>query len=120
MRNLLLVVFATILVTMIAVTIRASLDRSVLDVGPELTSDPWFQATLVDAYLGFLTFYVWVAYKERRNWARIVWFALIMLLGNIAMSLYVLIQLVRLKPGDGPAELLLRRESADHLAAGRQ
>lgn len=92
-RVLLSLLFAGVLVSMLAVTVYASLDRSLLDVGPELTADPWFQATLVDAYFGFLTFYIWVAYKERKLGRRIVWFVLIMTLGNIAMSIYVLIQL---------------------------
>jgi hypothetical protein len=77
-------------------------------VGPELLSDPWFHATLADAYFGFITFYVWVFYKERTWVGRIVWFVLIMTLGNIAMSIYMLLQLWRLPRGAGFPELLLR------------
>ena len=66
----------------------------------------WTIATLMDAYFGFLTFYLWVVYKEPKPWARVVWFVLIMGLGNIAMSLFVLIQLMRLGPNE-PAETLL-------------
>ena len=62
-------------------------------MGTQLTSDPWFLATLADAYFGFLTFYVWVAYKEHSVWRKLLWFVLIMVLGNIAISVYVLIQL---------------------------
>ena len=87
---------------------RASLDRSVLQVGPELTSDPWFQATLLDAYCGFLTFFVWVAYKEPAMWRTVLWFVLIMTLGNIAMSVYVLLQLRRFDSTKGIESLLLR------------
>ena len=71
-------------------------------------TNPWAVATLYDAYFGFITFFVWVAYKETRMWARILWLVLILALGNIAMSLYVLIQLFRLKPEE-PAEAMLRR-----------
>ena len=71
---------------------------------------PKGHATLWDAYFGFLTFYVWVVYKERTIWARILWLLLIMGLGNIAMSLYVLIQLMRLG-GDEPAEAILWRRA---------
>jgi len=49
-----------------------------------------------------------VAYKENTVWSRVLWLILILGLGNIAMSLYVLIQLFRLKP-EQPAEALLRR-----------
>lgn len=94
---------------MLVVTAVASLDRSLLDVGPELTSDPWFLATLFDAYFGFLTFYVWVAYKEPGVFRKSLWFLLIMALGNIAMSVYMLIQLGTMKSKGNWRELLLRR-----------
>ena len=101
--------FALILVSMIAVTTWASLERSMFEAGGELLRNPWGIATLSDAYCGFLTFFVWVAYKERTMVARAGWFVLIMALGNIAMSFYVLLQLFRI-PADGSVEqLLLRR-----------
>jgi len=109
MRLFLTILFAAILLLMLAVTIRASLDRSILDVGPPLTSDAWFQATLVDAYLAFFTFYVWVAYKESSWPLRVAWLALIVLLGSMAMALYVLIQLIRAGPDADAARILLRR-----------
>ena len=108
LKVVLLVLFSTILFGMLAATIRASLDRSILEVGSQLTSDLWFQATLVDAYFGFLTFYVWVAYKEVSNLGRVVWLVAIMLLGNIAMSIYMLRQLWRWDTSQGAAGLLLR------------
>ena len=104
-------VFGLILLAMLAVTTWASLDRSILKVGPELLSDPWFHATLCDAYCGFLTFYVWVYVKERGWPGRLGWLIGILLLGNIAMSIYVLVQIVRLGP-DMTLERLLLPERA--------
>jgi hypothetical protein len=109
-RVFLLFFFATIFVAMVAVTVYASLDRSILKVGPELTSDPWFQATLADAYFGFLTFYAWAAYRERGLFSRVLWFVLIMTLGNIAISAYMIIRLWVWQPTEGSEALLLRRE----------
>jgi len=94
MRYSLMILCIAILALMIAVTARASFDRSIIEALIQLFPDPWFQATICDAYCGFVIFYVWVAYRERRPWKRIVWFVLIMALGNIAMPTYVLIQLV--------------------------
>lgn len=88
-------------------TVRASLDRNVLEAGRALWPDKWFQATLMDTYLAFLTFYCWVFYKEKSAAARIVWFALIMGLGNFAIALYVLLQLQKTEEGK-PEQLLLR------------
>lgn len=95
---------------MLYVTITASLDRGVFEAGAALWPDPWFRATLADAYFGFVTFFVWVAYKERGFLRQAVWFVLIMALGNIAMSVYVLIQLFRL-PKNAPLRHLLLRKT---------
>ena len=99
--------FGGILLTMIVVTVDASLKQSLWDSWPGLKAQPWAIATLFDAYFGFLTFFVWVAYKESNAMRSAAWFVLIMCLGNMAMAAYVLIQLFRLKPED-PAESILR------------
>jgi hypothetical protein len=103
-------VFAAIFVWMTVTTIRASLAVSLWDAWAGFAANPWAVATLYDAYCGFLTFYVWVVYKERGWGARILWFVLIMGLGNIAMSAYVLIQLFRLR-ADEPAQRILWRSA---------
>lgn len=117
-RNFLIGLFALVLMAMLAITTYASLDRSILNVGSQLTSDPWFLATLADAYFGFLTFYVWVAYKEVGLVKRLVWFVLIMTLGNIAMASYLLWQLWRLDPRATPANLLLRDNTSTLVVRG--
>jgi hypothetical protein len=108
MINGLKVLFGAILAVMLYVTLTAGLDRGIFDAGGELWRHPWFRATLADAYCGFLAFYAWVFYRERSWAARSLWFAAVMALGNIALSVYVLARLFRLPPGAGAAELLLR------------
>ena len=109
-RRFLAILCMAVLAVMFGVTTYASLDRSILNVGSKLLSDPWFLATLCDAYCGFLFFYAWVAFKERTAVGRVVWFFLIMGLGNIAMAIYVLRELWRTRHGDGMRSLLLPRE----------
>jgi len=99
---------AFVIVSMITVTSIATLHESILNIPSNVTDDWWFKATLADAYFGFLTFYCWVLYKETSVLSRIVWFILIMALGNMAMSAYLLIQLFKLPASAGPKELLLR------------
>ena len=110
MKLFLKLLFGGIFLWMTVMTIRTSLAVSVWEAWPTYAANPWAVATLWDAYFGFLTFYVWVVYKERKIWARILWFLLIMGLGNIAMSLYVSIQLMRLGR-DEPAETMLWRQA---------
>ncbi len=118
-RYFLIGLFSLVLFGMLGITTYASMDRSVLNVGSQLLSDPWFLATLADAYFGFLTFYVWVAYKEAGLARKLVWFVLIMTLGNIAMALYMLWQLSRLKHSATPIDLLLRINDPTLTARGR-
>lgn len=104
------ILFVLILAAMIGVTGWAGSQRNLFEAGGELLRNPWGVATLFDAYFGFLTFFLWVAYKERSILARVVWFVLIMALGNIAMAVYVLLQLFRI-PANGSVEQLLRRRT---------
>ena len=108
MRHLLLGLFALFFLLILFFTVRASLSENIFKIDPLVLSNRWFQATLVDAYLGFLTFYVWVAYRERSMLCRVLWLALILLLGNLAMSAYVVIQLLKLSADADASALLLR------------
>ena len=110
-RLLLTLLFSCIFCLILAFTIQASLVRSVFD-NRALMADVWFRATLVDAYLGFVTFYVGVAWKERTVLKCAGWFILIMTLGNMAMAAYVLLQLRALRPDDTVEALLTKRATA--------
>ena len=109
MRLFLKILFAGIFLWMVAMTTYVSLHKSLLLAGSEFSwaGSPWAVATLFDAYFGFVTFFVWVCLKERSLMAKLVWFCLIMGLGNIAMSGYVLLQLWKLKPQEPLSNLLL-------------
>lgn len=79
---------------------------------PAAGYNPWTIATLFDAYFGFLWFWLWIAYRERSPAARVIWLPLVLLLGNIAMAIYMLKVLWSLPPHAGVREVLLRPESA--------
>jgi len=110
-KTVLTVVFAFIFASLLLFTGDASFRQPVW-AWTGLTRPPdnwWTAATLMDAYYGFTTFFIWVLYKERRVLPRIGWFVAIMLLGNMAMSVYVLRQLSRLRPGEDLGQLLVSR-----------
>ena len=102
--------FSGILLSMILCTGWASWHQSVFNWGGLAGPDRyWTVATLLDAYFGFLTFYVWVFYKETRWLKRITWFVAIMALGNMAMSAYLLLQLARWRPDQSASDILVSR-----------
>lgn len=94
--------FGCMLASLLGYTVWASTQQAVWDwQGITLGPDRWWTlATLIDAYYGFLTFYVWVWFKERGGMARLAWFVAIMLLGTMAMSAYMLLQLAKLRAGE--------------------
>lgn len=110
-KNTLKILFGCIFVALAGYNLWAGTRQPLLDWGG-LTKGPdryWTIAAFMDAYCGFLTFYVWVFYKEARWLKRILWFAAVMLLGNIAMSAYVLLQLMRLAPDQEADGILTAR-----------
>lgn len=98
-----------VLATMLCVTSWASLQCPLWKTPHDVATHPWFIATLFDCYFAFLTFYVWVFYKETGCGARIAWLLAILLLGNIAMAIYMLILTFRLPTNARIEQVLLRQ-----------
>jgi hypothetical protein len=105
------VLFVVILASMLAVTTWAGLQCPLFGVPRAVATHPWFIATLFDAYWGFITFFVWVCFRQTTWTARIAWLVAILALGNIAMSSYCLAALSGL-PKDGKlADVLVARKA---------
>jgi Protein of unknown function (DUF1475) len=109
MITFLRVFFIIVLISMLGVTGWASMQCALWDTPRAVATHPWFIATLFDTYWAFLTFYCWVVYKERGWIARIGWLLGILLLGNIAMAVYMLIQLFRVPVTARIEDILLRK-----------
>lgn len=80
-----------VLLVMLGVLIWASLQQALWSVPPDLIRNPWFLATLADAYCGFLIFYAWLFARESTWNARAGWLAALLLLGNVATAIYLII-----------------------------
>lgn len=109
MIGFLKIIFGFILISMLCVTSWASVELNLFTHLPVLIKDPWVIATLFDAYYGFITFFLWVSYKENSFILKVMWFILIMLLGNIAMAIYMLIQLFKLDKDATIGDLLVKK-----------
>lgn len=112
MKWALRIFFGVVLIAMLIVTTWASLDKNVFEGGALVMAEPWGVATLFDTYFAFLTFYLWVLYKESGWIARILWFVAILLLGNFAMAFYALIQIQK-SPDDSMEGILLRKPATN-------
>ena len=109
-RRMLIYLFGGILIVMLGVTSWASSVQPVWQwTGlKQAPNHAWTIATLFDAYFGFITFYVWVIYKERKGVNRVLWFIGIMAFGNMAMSIFVLKELYKLNDEESLQQLLVR------------
>jgi hypothetical protein len=103
--------FGAIFLSLLGYVSWASTQQSVWAwQGMTVGSDRWWTiAAMLDAYYGFITFYVWVVFKERSMPSRLLWFVLIMTTGNIASAAYILIQLLKLRPDEPVSTILVRR-----------
>lgn len=75
-------------------------------------SEPWGLATMFDAYFGFMAFWLYVAWRERSNVARLSWFVALMLLGNFAIAGYALICLLNAPGETDLGKIFFTRKSA--------
>lgn len=55
-----------------------------------MSSMPWIVVTLLDVYIGFILFSLWVFWREQNTLPAIIIAATVMVLGNIASCLYLL------------------------------
>jgi hypothetical protein len=116
MIKVLRVLFVIILASMLWVTTWAGMQCPLFAVPRSVATHPWFIATMFDAYWGFVTFYVWVFYRQVSWTARLAWILAILALGNIAMSSYCLAALSE-APKDGKLSdvLIVRKQGPGWL-----
>ena len=94
---------------MIYVVVSTSLESSLFAEWDYLGSIPWMRATLWDFYANILVIYLFVLYRERSWLTKALWLVLFFCLGSIGSIGYVLIELSRLKNGEGLDQLLKRK-----------
>jgi hypothetical protein len=61
--------------------------------GSVLLAMPWGIVSLIDLYVGFSLFAMWIVYREPVRWQAAIWVILLMVLGFFIGSLYTLLAL---------------------------
>ena len=85
------------LAAMTAVLLNGFINGSFGEDGTALLANPWGIVSIVDLYVGFALFSIWIAVREKNLATTIIWIILIMILGFFAGNIYVLINLYRSK-----------------------
>jgi hypothetical protein len=81
------------LLAMTLVIVYAFASGNFADEGAWLISHPWGVVSLVDLYVGFALFSMWIVYRESSPVKAGVWVLLMAVLGNWTAALYVLLAL---------------------------
>ena len=71
-----------------AVLIFAFSNASIAENGRQLLALPWGIVSLVDLYVGFTLFSLWIVYREKSVLTSVIWIVFVMGLGFFAASLY--------------------------------
>jgi hypothetical protein len=109
MKNTLIIVFTAVFLWVTYIVIDTSYQSNLFKEWNYLMNIPWMQATLWDFYANIFVLLVWVYYKESNMAVKGLWTILFIMLGSIAVTGYVLLQLFKLKTGEGLEQVLLKR-----------
>jgi hypothetical protein len=96
-RNFLIALFSILFIYIVYTVVSTSLESNLFEEWDFLASIPWMTATLIDFYINTVVIFAWMAFRENKWSVRILWLVGFVLLGSIATTLYVLIQLFSLK-----------------------
>lgn len=83
------------MIAMTSILIYAFTSGDFFKEGSKLLSLPWGIVSLVDLYVGFILFSLWIIYRENIWWHAAIWVILMMTLGFFTGSLYAFIVLLK-------------------------
>lgn len=78
------------LIAMTVAILQGFLVGDFFEDGGEILANPWGIVSLVDLYVGFALFSMWIAFREKSPFMAAVWIVLMMILGFFTGALYVL------------------------------
>lgn len=63
--------------------------------GAKILANPWGIVSLVDLYVGFIIFSIWIVFREKSWLSALIWVVLMMVMGFWTGALYMLIALFK-------------------------
>jgi len=81
------------LLAMVGVLLYGFTAGSFTEDGSKLLANPWGIVSVVDLYVGFILFSLWIGFREKSTAMAVFWIILMMVFGFLTASLYLLIAL---------------------------
>lgn len=107
MKLFLKVLFTVLFGTIVFTVVSTSIESNLFTEWNFLATIPWMKATLIDFYINTIVIFIWICYRETSIIIKIIWLAALILLGSMAATAYVLIQLFRLSPSESARNAFL-------------
>lgn len=63
--------------------------------GVKLLNNPWGVMSLIDLYVGFTIFSVWIFIREKNILSSIIWTILVMIFGFLTVSIYIYLNIYK-------------------------
>ena len=80
-------------VAMTAALLNGFITGDFFEDGSVILNNPWGIVSLVDLYVGFTLFAIWIYYRETTWHAKILWIVSLMILGFFIGAIYVFVKL---------------------------
>jgi hypothetical protein len=77
-------------ILMLSSLIYAVMLSNFADEGNILLNLTWGKVALIDVYIGFLFFGVWIYLREQNIWLFLLWFIPLLLIGNLVSAIYLI------------------------------
>jgi hypothetical protein len=100
-------------IAMTAVLIYGFTAGNFMEDGAILLSNPWGVVSLVDLYVGFILFSIWIVYRENSVIHSVIWVFFMMILGFFTGALYTFIALQK-SNGDWDVFWMGKQAKSDH------
>ncbi len=81
------------LLAMVAVLLYGFIVGDFSSDGAELLANPWGIVSVVDLYVGFIIFSMWIAFREKNTFLAVIWIILMMVFGFLTACVYILLTL---------------------------
>lgn len=83
------------MIAMVAVLLNGFINGNFSEDGARLLANPWGIVSIVDLYVGFILFSMWIAFRENSAAGIMIWIILMMVFGFLTASVYILLALYR-------------------------
>lgn len=81
------------LIAMTAGLANGFINGDFMEDGAKLMANPWGVMSLIDLYVGFVLFSMWIFHRENNKLIASLWTVLMMILGFFTACVYILIKL---------------------------